>query len=145
MPRLMNIRYAMSRHPITVGPAISIEKAARLMKKYGVSSLVVEENCVIKGFVTQGDLVKKALLGRIDIKKKPVSEIMNNKVVVIHESADIMDAMKLMGKHDLRRLPVVNDKGELVGLVTIKDILAVQPELLNLIIEKGKLGTRQAL
>ena len=143
MPRLLNIKYVMTRHPVTVNSQMQIEKAVKLMRKSGVSSLTIEENKIIKGILTEGDIIEKALLKNLDIKKNNVEKIMQRKVITIHESADIMKAMSTMAEHDLRRLPVVDDNNSLIGLVTIKDMLQVQPELLNIVIEKGKLGLRR--
>ena len=63
---------------------------------------------------------------------------MNKNVISIDPSSDVYDAMLLMNKEDLRRLPVVLNN-QCIGLITLKDILKIQPTLLELMVDRIKL------
>lgn len=145
-PRKIKVLDIMTKKPIVVGPNHSIDKCANLMVKEDVGSLIVEENKYIKGIITEKDLVKKVVAKAKDIKKLKAKDIMSNIIVTVKPDSDIIEAMKIMDINKVRRLPVVND-GKLIGLLTVRDILKVQPELISLRVdrwvlkeEKDKLG-----
>lgn len=135
----MRVMDVMSRKPVVVGPETSIEHSVKSMLKEGVGSLIVEENNILKGIVTEKDLVSKVILKQLDIKKISISKIMSTILITITPEADILDAVKLMTKYDIRRLPVVDSDNKLFGLLTVNDILRVQPQLFELIIDKSRL------
>ncbi len=83
--------------------------------------LVVDENQV-KGMITDRAIVTKVVADQKDPKDVPIGDVMTKKVVGCSENDDIMDAIKTMGDMKVRRLPVVNDKEQLVGVVSLADI-----------------------
>ena len=129
----------MSKKPVVVGPESRIDHCVKLMLKEKVGSLIVQENDALKGIVTEKDLVENVILKQLDIKKTPINKIMSTVLVTINPEADILDAVKLMTKYDIRRLPVVDKTNKLFGLLTINDILRVQPQLFELILDKSRL------
>jgi len=134
----MKVLDVMTKSPVVVGPNETIDKCAKKMIKNKVGSLVVEESKFVKGILTEWDLVNKVIAKSKDAKKTKASEIMSKIPVSIKPDADILEAMKLMNLKKVRRLPVVNN-GKLVGLLTIRDILKVQPELINLRLDNWSL------
>ncbi len=139
MAGYMRVMDAMTKTPVFVEVNTSLEECARLMLKEKVGSLVIQENNVLKGIVTEKDFVQKAFLKRLDPKKTSVSEIMSTIIVTVDPEADIMDAVKLMIKHEIRRLPAVDKENSLFGLITMNDILRLQPQLFELIVDKSRL------
>lgn len=129
----------MTRTPVVVGPETTVENAVKLMLKGKVGSLIIQENNILKGIVTEKDLVEKVILKSLNPKKTKVSSIMNTILVTVSPSADILEAVKLMTKYNIRRLPVVDMDNKLLGLVTVNDILRVQPQLFELILDKSRL------
>lgn len=135
----MNVMDAMTRTPVVVKPQVTIEEAVKSMLKRGVGSLLVRENGILKGIVTEKDLVEKVILKGMDPKKTKVRAIMNKVLVTVKPKADIMEAVKLMSEYNIRRLPVIDKESKLLGLLTVNDVLRVQPQLFELILDKSRL------
>ena len=135
----MRVMDLMTKKPVVVGPEASIEQCVKLMLKEKVGSLLVRENDVLRGIVTEKDFLQKAVLRNFDVKTTSISRIMSKVLVTVDPDADIMDAVKLMTKYEIRRLPVVDKANKLFGLLTINDVLRVQPQLFELIIDKSML------
>lgn len=133
----------MTRNPVVVNPETLVYDAVSLMLKAKVGSLIVRENQILKGIVTEKDLVEKVILKGANPKKTKISELMNTIIITVDPSTNIMGAIKLFAKYNIRRLPVVTKEGTLAGLVTVNDILRVQPELFEMIFDKSRmLATR---
>ena len=110
---------------------IVILKRMPMIKKK-VGSLIIEEKNELKGILTERDIIwaiaKKSVR---DLKKIKAKEIANRKVVTIKPSADLFEALQKMKKSKYRWLPVMV-KGKVIGLLTIKDILAIEPDLFEI-------------
>lgn len=139
MVKYMRIIDTMTKTPVVVGPENTVEDCVKLMLKSNVGSLLVKENDILRGIATEKDLVEKVILKNLNPKKTKISAIMNKVLVTINPDADILEAIKLMTKYEIRRLPVVDEEGKLQGLVTVNDILRLQPQLFELIIDKSRL------
>jgi CBS domain-containing protein len=129
---------AMTRKPVAVSQETSVKDAARLMQEKDVGSLVVKEGDLLKGYITEQDVIHKVVASALDPITIKVRDVMNTKVATIEPGKDIFDALVKMRDLDVRQLPVIdpenNDK--LVGLLTLKDVLKIQPQLFELIVEK---------
>jgi CBS domain-containing protein len=128
----------MVRKPIAVSPDASVKEAANLMKKHDVGSLVVNENDKLVGYITEQEIVHKVVARGLDPNKKKVKHIVNQDVKTVGPNTDIYDALKKMARFGVRQMPVV-DRKKLVGLLTQKTILKVQPQLFELVAEKIEL------
>ncbi len=121
----------MTRNFTSVKPETSLLNCAREMIKKRVGSLVLEENGKLKGLITEGDIIwaltKKE---KADLSKIKASEIAPKKLVTIKPSADIINALERMKKTGYRWLPVVV-KNDIIGLLTMKDILRIEPTLFD--------------
>ena len=120
----------MTRKPAMISPKGTVKEAANSMKEGKVGSLLVVENGDLLGLVTEKDIVIKVA----STDKKPsefeVKDIMTPKKDLITTSSGqaISIAMMLMKDNDVRRLPVL-DNDKLVGIITSKDILKIEPDL----------------
>ncbi len=126
---------AMTRKPIYAKPDDSIKKCAKLMAKEHVASLIIKQNKELVGVVTEQDIVRKTLAKNKDPLKMRISDIMIKRIITIDPDKDIYDALVIMRDKNIRQLPVMHDK-RLVGLLTLKDILKIEPQLFDLLIEK---------
>ncbi|MBU0929880.1 MAG: CBS domain-containing protein [Nanoarchaeota archaeon] len=126
---------AMTVKPIIVGPEISVEEAAQKMQIQKIGSLIISENDNLLGIVTEKDFVDKVLAKSLDPKKTKVKEIMTSIVHTTSPNEDLIEAIRKMAKANVKRLPVVNDN-KLVGFLTSKDVLAIQPELFDIMTER---------
>lgn len=123
------IKEAMKSNPIVVKPSITVLEAARLMKDKKIGNvLVVEDNQPI-GILTESDIIKKVVAEGKPSKNVLVKEVMTTPVIVADPYVPVEEAMKTMGKCNIRRLPVV-ENGKLIGIITHKDISRISP-LLN--------------
>jgi len=129
----------MTRNFIYVSPETNLKECARTMVKKRVGSLIVKEGDKLKGILTEKDIiwaiVKKSKEGLKDIKAK---DLMKRKVVTIKPNADITDAMNKFRKKKIRRLPVVENR-KIIGFLTTKDILKIDPGLFQMIAETLKI------
>lgn len=123
----------MTRNFISAKPDISVLDAVKLMVKKRVGSLVLVEDDILKGILTEKDIMwalsKKN--SKKDLSKVKAGEICTKKITTIRPSADIHNATKLMKRAKFRRLPVVIKK-RVIGLLTLKDILRIEPELFEI-------------
>ena len=123
----------MTKDPVCCLPNDSALKAAELMESGNVGSIPVIENEKTKklvGIVTDRDLALKIVaLGR-NSKNRKVESVMTRKVVTCHPEDDVQKALDAMSEHQLRRLPVVDDDNQILGIISQADIAtrANQPE-----------------
>jgi CBS domain-containing protein len=128
----------MTIKPVVATPHMTIRDVAALMEKFDVGSVLVKRGHELLGIVTETDFVQRAVLEGHDACTTPITKIMTKDLVTVSPGMDIMDALLLMKDTDVRHLPVV-DESKLVGFVTIKDILRVQPQLFDAIADSFRL------
>jgi CBS domain-containing protein len=130
MKRIVSVKEAMSPKVLTVGPNTTVAKAAKLMAQRSVGSVVIVKSKKPLGILTERDLLMKV----ISTDQKPsavqVKEIMSSPIITVPPDTEITEALRIMAKNKIRRLPVVT-RGNLVGIVTTTDIMAISPELIE--------------
>lgn len=97
-------------------------EAAKKMKDQNVGTVLVIDQDRVQGLITDRAITTRAVAEERDPRSVPVTDIMTREVVGCRESDDLFDALKIMGDNKIRRLPVVNDKSQLVGVVSLSDI-----------------------
>jgi CBS domain-containing protein len=128
----------MTTKPISVTSDSSLEKCAKIMAENHVGALVVKDDHKSIGLLTEQDIVRKVLAKGTNPLAKKVKDFMETKLITISSNDDIYDALIKMRDSNVRHLPVV-DKGKMVGLLTIKDVLKIEPQLFELLVEKFEL------
>lgn len=142
----------MTRNFVSVKPETNLIECAKNMIKKRVGSLILIENKKLRGLVSERDVIwALAKKPQESLKKIEAKDVASRKTVTIKPSADLYDAIRKMKKSGYRRLPVVV-KDNVIGILTIKDILRVEPSLMESareimeIREEGqKLKKREAL
>ncbi len=132
----------MTKKVVIVPYGKSISEAAKLMKKFNIGSVIVVEdikNKKARGIITERDLVHKALTKEKDAYKTKVEEIMSKPLRVIKADTPLEDAAKAMRDNKIKRLPVLNEYNELVGIISEGDIMKIFPLVIDLIEEKAAL------
>jgi IMP dehydrogenase len=116
--RVKRFEAGVLRDPITIPPTMKIRDVIKLTEQYGISGFPVVEGKTVVGIITNRDLrFEEELDAEARAKMTP-----RDKLVVVKEDADTAEAKRLMNKHRLERVLVVNDEFELRGLITVKDI-----------------------
>ncbi|MBR9676648.1 CBS domain-containing protein [Candidatus Woesearchaeota archaeon] len=124
----------MTKKPVSIKPETTLLQAARKMATQHVGSLLVKDNGNLIGIITEQDIVRKAIAKDIHHRESTVADIMEQSLVTISPEKDLIDALKLMNSHNIRHVPVMDDQ-TMVGFLTSKDILKVQPELFEILAE----------
>ncbi len=116
--RVKRFEAGVLRDPITIPPTMKIRDVIALTEQYGISGFPVVEGKTVVGIITNRDLrFEEELDAEARAKMTP-----REKLVYVNEDADTAEAKRLMNKHRLERVLVVNDAFELRGLITVKDI-----------------------
>ncbi|WP_338849392.1 IMP dehydrogenase [Massilia sp. W12] len=116
--RVKRFESGVLRDPITIPPTMTIREVIALTAQYGISGFPVVEGNTVVGIITNRDLrFEEELHAEVRAKMTP-----RDKLVFVKEGADTEEAKRLMNKHRLERVLVVNDAFELRGLITVKDI-----------------------
>ncbi len=122
----------MTRDFVSVNPSTSVLNCAKKMIKKRVGSLILEEKGILKGIITEGDIIwaltKKS---KKDLDSIEASEIAPRKLATIKPSADLYDALQKMKKTKYRWLPVTSQK-KVIGFLTMKDIIKIEPSLFEI-------------
>ena len=122
----MEIKDIMTRSVVSIHPNESIEVAARTMTQYNVGMLPVCDNGKLCGVVTDRDIVTRCLAANRQPANTQVRQVMTQQVTTAGPNMEIGVAAHLMGRLQIRRLPVVED-GKLCGMVSLGD-MAVREE-----------------
>lgn len=122
----MRISDLCTRNVVHIDAKWSLRDAAELMRKRHVGSLVVidkpDGERIPVGIVTDRDIVLTVIAPGIDPDGLTVGDVMTRQLACCSESDELFDAIATMRQHGVRRLPVLNDKGGVVGMVSADDI-----------------------
>ena len=117
--RVKRFEAGVLRDPITVPPTMKIRDVLALAQQHGISGFPVVEGKTVVGIITNRDLrFEEDLDAEASAKMTP-----REKLVYVKDDADTVEAKRLMNKHRLERVLVVDDNFELRGLITVKDIM----------------------
>ena len=117
----MEIKDIMSKSVVSVHPNESIEVAARTMTQYNIGILPVCANGKLCGVVTDRDIVTRCLAANRQPSNTQVRQVMTQQVTTAEPNMEIGAAAHLMGRKQIRRLPVV-ENGKLCGMVSLGDM-----------------------
>lgn len=124
-----------NRDVIVIDKTESVREAIYLMRKHHVGDVVVvetkENSSTPLGILTDRDIVIEILAEDVDLDAINVGDVMSYQLVTVYEDAKLLDAIKQMRIKGVRRLPVVNEKGELQGILSADDILELVVEQLS--------------
>ena len=134
---------AMTKIPVTITPDASIFECASKMKDEKIGSVIVEQKGKITGIITEQDLVYKVVAENMSPKKTQVKDVMTKEVITITPDKDMTEAIMLMSQLNVRRLPVV-EHNKILGILTMKDILKIEPQLFDMIVDKIELREEQS-
>ena len=121
----------MTRNFVAVKPDTNLIDCAREMMKKRVGSLVLKDGQKLVGLITEKDIIwAMTKKGARELNKVKARDVASRKIATIKPSADLYEALQRMKKLKFRRLPVVVN-GNVIGMLTLKDILRIEPSLFS--------------
>jgi CBS domain-containing protein len=118
----MKLHEVMTPNVEVIHPNASVQEAAELMRSLDVGSLPVCDGRKIQGMITDRDIAIRAVADGREARQTPVREIMTPELVYCTEDEDVTAAAQLMHDHQIRRLLIINEQKELVGIVSLGDL-----------------------
>ena len=140
----MSIGTFCNRDVVIVEQSCTILEASRLMRQHHVGSLIVvaSEDGISRplAVITDRDLVVEVLAANLLPEAVRIGEVVTETLCSVRESEGVFETMRLMRERGVRRVPVVDERGALQGIVTVDDLLALLAEEMN---ELSRLITRE--
>jgi len=122
-----SIRDAMTENPRSIGQSASVVEAAQLMREEHIGSLPITDEEKLVGMITDRDITTRVVAEAADPKMTPVANVYSRDLISVGPDEDLDQALQLMARHQVRRLPVV-ENGRLVGIVSQADIALGESE-----------------
>jgi CBS domain-containing protein len=119
---MTTIAEIMSRDVQTIAPEDTLQKAAQQLRELDVGSLPVTSGTRLLGMLTDRDITVRAVAEGLNPQQACVSDVMTQQVQSCNTDDDVASVMQQMGDAQLRRMPVVNQNQELVGIVALADL-----------------------
>ena len=113
----------MSKKVVTIEATSSVFDATREIMDRDIGCVVVLKEKKLVGIVTKGDILREAVMKRLDPSQLNIERIMTQPVLTIQPSKTLTEASDLMAQENLTKLPVVDKSGNLVGIITSSDII----------------------
>jgi CBS domain-containing protein len=119
----VRVHEVMTSHVTSVHPASSVERAARLMERRDCGALpVIGDNGALVGMITDRDIAIRIVARGRDARDAIVADCMTERVFACYANEPLIECMRQMAQHQVRRMPIVDDRGRLVGIVAQSDL-----------------------
>jgi len=122
-----SVRDAMTENPRSIGASASVVEAARLMREEHIGSLPITDDEKLVGMITDRDITTRVVAEAADPNMASVGDVYSRDLISVEPDKDLEEALQLMARHQVRRLPVV-ENGRLVGIVAQADIALTENE-----------------
>jgi CBS domain-containing protein len=116
-----SVRDAMTENPRSIGASASVVEAARLMREGDIGSLPITDDEELVGMITDRDITTRVVAEASDLATTSVGDVYSQDLISVEPDKDLEEAVQLMARHQVRRLPVV-ENGRLVGIVAQADV-----------------------
>lgn len=130
----LHVEDVMARDVVTVESEYSVKYAARMMKYFGISSLVALSEGEIVGILTERDIMTRVVAKGQNPEKVMVRDAMSKPVIIVSPTMPLEDAVKIMCKRMIKKLPVVYKEANgprLVGMLSLTDVVRLQPQMME--------------
>ena len=136
----LKVEDVMVREVITIDDNSTVKEAAEVMNKFEIGCMIVVRKGKAMGIITERDLLKRVVAEARDANRTKVKDIMTTPLVVAEPDMELEEAIKLMFKMKIKKLPVVSES-RLVGLISLTDIARFQPQMIKIL---KQLAARQS-
>ncbi len=138
--RVKRAENVMIFDPITINLNATVAEAMNLMSEYGIGGIpVVDSNGILKGIVTNRDLRFE------NNRSRKITEVMTTRLITTNHETDLEAAARILQKHKIEKLPMIDESGRLIGLITYKDITKAKDRPNSCKDEKGRLRVAAAV
>ncbi len=117
------VKDVMSRKVVTTETTESTFDAARKIMDHDIGCVVVMDKNKIAGMITKGDILRESVMKKFDSQKIAAGKIMSKPVVATNPNATLEQASHIMSEQNISKLPVIDENGKLVGIVTSTDMM----------------------
>jgi len=118
----MKVKEAMHKGVEWREPTTPISEVAKVMKENDVGAVPIGENDRLVGMITDRDIACRAVANGMDLSKTTAGDVMTKGIIFCTENEEVEDAIHLMENKQIRRLPVINDKKRMVGMLSLGDL-----------------------
>ncbi len=118
----MKVSDLMTKNPATARPSSGLHEVAKMMRDCDCGAIPVVDNEKIVGVITDRDITIRVIADNKNPQDVKVSDVMSKQVVTAMIGDDVNDVANMMEKHKVRRIPVVDERGFIVGMVSQADI-----------------------
>jgi CBS domain-containing protein len=129
------LREVMKRRLTSIGIEATVAKAAKSMCHDAVGSVIILDHNKPIGIVTEEDIACKVVAKDLKPSTVHVNDIMSTPLITVSADKTVGDAARMMIKHKVRRLPIIDGHNKVIGIVTVRDLLAVSNELNDLLLD----------
>lgn len=126
----------MEKNIVFANSIDNLVSCAKQMAEKNIGCLIIKEDEKVVGIITEKDLARRALAEELDAKNTTADKIMSKKIISITPDKDIKEAMELMGKNEIKHLPVFLEN-QIAGIISSKDLIQIQPGLIELLFFKS--------
>ena len=121
----------------------SVLEAAKLLKKKQVGCIIITEEDDAVGIITERDIVYKVIAAGKDPKKVKLKNAMSKPLKTIKAEHTVQDAALKMKEGNIKRLPVLDREGMLVGIITEGDLISVYPGIVDILLENPQMKNEE--
>jgi CBS domain-containing protein len=127
----MKVKKAMHKGVTWVDPQTSVEQLARLMREHDIGAIPIGENDRLIGMVTDRDIICRCLAAGLDPKRTVARDVMTVGIIFCLDKQELDDAARVMETKKVRRLPVINGKKRMIGMLSLGDVYHTAPRHLG--------------
>lgn len=125
---MVRVRDAMADFVETVRVRATVKEAAGRMRAFGLGALPVVDGELLVGILTDRDIAVRGTAAGRPAASTAVGEVMSSDVITCRPDQDLEVAARVMQVNQIRRLPVVDEEGRLVGILSLSDVARAMPE-----------------
>jgi len=133
----LNVAHVMNRAVVAIDSEASVKEAASKMAQHQIGCLIVTEKGRPVGMITETDMLSRVLALAKNAESTKVKTVMSAPLICGSPDMDFIEAAKLMVNRAIKKLPITHGE-QLVGILTITDVIAVHPEMREFIEEEAK-------
>lgn len=119
----MSLATLCRKEIVFVRPQTTVKEAARLMEERNIGCVVITEDHKPAGILTDRDIVLRVVNKGLNPDTTPVCDVMTKEVIFLREHMGLLEALEEMKANGVRRLPVIDDNGDVNGIITLDDII----------------------